>query len=146
MTRKTICGPWIGLAVIAIAMPSVAHAGTDSYACEVKQALSLSEKDGMLSPESSAIQNVVIGSKFSVSRITGQVIGETVGTETASSTKVLERGSIKNSFRSIADWADPNLATHAFQLLEIEEFVKGPDKPFLVFSSGGVGLRSGFCR
>jgi hypothetical protein len=142
MTRKIIYGPWIGLAVIAIAMPSVAYAGTVSYACEVKQGLSLSEKDGMLYPDSSA----VIGSKFSVSRTTGQVIGETVGTETASSTKVLERGSTKNSFSSIADWADPHLATHAFLLLEIKEFVKGPDKPFLLFAPGGVGLRSGFCK
>ncbi len=46
------------------------------------------------------------GSAFSVSRVTGEIIGEVVPTLMAKSTRVVNQGSKENSFKAVADFGE----------------------------------------
>ena len=80
------------------------------------------------------------GGSFSVSRITGEILGEVVPTLMASSTRVVNHGSTENSFKSVADFAGQ------VQVLEIQEFKHGVTKPFVALSMGGAGIVTGTCK
>ena|SRR5450830_1568678 len=124
---------------------SFANANELSYVCKVKNAYKLND-DGSLVNENEEVLRLTIGSIFSVSTDTGRITGKYVNTETATSTHVLKKGSKTNSFRSIADWDFTGMATHAFQILEIREFTNSKEKPFIVYASGGTGIKSGKCQ
>lgn len=83
---------------------------------------------------------------FSVSRETGAFIGKslTLDTSRAKSTRVLTKGSMKNSFTAIADFGAFENGTHPYQYIQNQEFLKGAAKPFVVM--GEVGIVTGICR
>ena len=80
------------------------------------------------------------GGSFSVSRDTGKIIGEVVPTLMASSTRVVNHGSTKNSFKTVADFAGQ------VQVLEVQEFMHAVTKPFVALSMGGAGIVTATCK
>jgi len=69
--------------------------------------------------------------------LTSQIIDTVVPTLNATSTEVINQGDSEWSFRAIARFKK-NL-----QLIEIQEFKKGENKPFVVASIGGAGIVPG---
>ncbi len=123
-------------AILFFISESVA-AGELAYTCEVMQVYDLSE-NGTL--EISRFEKGMKGSSFSVSRVTGEIIGEVVPTLLAKSTRVVNKGSTENSFKAVADFSEQ------FQILEVQEFRSGPIKPFIATSMGGAGIVTGTCK
>ncbi len=107
-----------------------------SYTCEVTHIYKLSN-DGSLGI--SPFEKQMKGSSFSVSRVTGEIIGEVIPTLMARSTRVVNHGSTKNSFKAVADFGNQ------FQIIEVKEFLKVPVKPFVSSSMGGAGIVTGLC-
>ncbi len=112
-------------------------AGELAYTCEVMHIYGLSN-DGSLSI--SGFENQMRGSSFSVSRLSGEIIGEVIPTLNAKSTSVVNKGSARNSFKAIADFGNQ------FQILEVKEYLKQPVKPFVSSSMGGAGIVTGLCK
>ena len=109
-------------------------AGEIAYTCEVVHVYRLSKNCTL---EISGFEKQMRGSSFSVSRVTGEILGEVVPTLLAKSTRVVNRGSSENSFKAVADFGDQ------FQILEVQEFRFGPIKLFVASSMGGAGIVTG---
>lgn len=132
---------------------SACVAGELSYTCKVIHVYEL-ENDGSL--RISNWEKQFKDSEFSVSRVTGEIIGEVIPTLLATSTKVINKGNEKYSFSSIADFdavnkplssgAERSEDTAGVQLLEIQEFRHGGRKPFVAISMGGAGIVTGLCK
>lgn len=114
-----------------------AIAGELSYTCEVKHVYSLSS-EGSLKP--SGFEKQMKGGSFSVSRVTGEIIGLVIPTLMAKSTAIVNKGSAKNSFKAVADFGNQ------LQIIEVQEFVEGTLKPFVSSSMGGAGIVTGLCK
>ena len=113
-------------------------AGERAYTCKVLHVYSL-EDDGSL--VTSGFEKQMKGSGFSVSRITGEIIGEVIPTEMAKgSTGITNKGSERNSFKAWADFGNQ------LQLTEVQEFRRGRYKPFVSSSMGGAGIVTGICK
>ena len=116
-------------------------AGELSYTCEVTHIYKLSN-DGSLGI--SPFEKQMKGSSFSVSRVTGEIIGTIIGevipTLMSKSTKVVNHGSTKSSFKAVADFGNQ------FQIIEVKEFLKATVKPFVSSSMGGAGIVTGLCK
>lgn len=123
--------------VLCFLASSKAVADELSYTCEVLHTYEL-ERDGTIS--TSGFDEQFRGSRFSVSRIDGKVIGSVVPTLMAESTQVLQHGNNEYSFRAIAHFG------HDVQLLEIREFVPAIKKPFIATALSGAGIVSGNCE
>lgn len=108
-----------------------------AYTCEVEKVYNLSDK-GLLEP--SNFEKLMKGSFFSVSRVTGEIIGQVIPTLMAKSTHVINKGSKEYSFKAVTDFGDQ------YQILEVQEFREGAIKPFVAFSMGGAGIVSGSCK
>lgn len=119
------------------ALSSMAEAGDLSYECVIKHVYKLTD-DGLL--EISGWQNQFQGNSFTISRETGTIAGKVLTTVFAEETRVVNFGSNENSFKAIADFKDQ------FQLIEIQEFKKGTQKPFIASSMGGAGIITGICK
>jgi hypothetical protein len=122
-----------------------AEAGPGDYNCGVTHAYSL-RADGSLGI---SLETDIVGSNFSVSRKTGQITGKFITTDLAMSIRVIEKGSAKNSFRAASEIGDSfrfGDGTHAYQILDVQEFREGAEKPFVVSSMGGVGIITGVCE
>lgn len=108
-----------------------------SYTCEVTNIYKLSSSSSLgISP----FEKQMKGSAFSVSRVTGEIIGEVIPTLMAKSTRVINPGSVKNSFKAVADFGNQ------FQIIEVQEFRVGNLKPFVSSSMGGAGIVTGICK
>ena len=128
-------------------------AGELSYTCTLIHVYNL-DNNGSL--KTSSWEKEFKDSQFSVSRISGEIVGQVVPTFLANSTKVINKGSKAYSFKSIAhfDAANKPLSsggeiakdTASVQLLEIQEFREGDRKPFVAISMGGAGIVTGFCK
>ena len=77
---------------------------------------------------------------FSVSRTTGEITGQVIPTLLADSTEVIHKGNNEYAFKAIAHFKKQ------VQLLEIEEFIQGKQKPFVAMSMGGAGIVTGTCK
>lgn len=125
---------------IALLLTSAAFttsAGELSYTCDVKHIYSLSEIGKL---EISNWEKQMVGSSFSVSRITGEIVSEVVPTLRAKTTRVINSGSKDNSFKAVADFEGQ------IQVIEIKEFEESMTKPFIAMSMGGAGLVTGTCK
>ncbi|MBI4826180.1 MAG: hypothetical protein HY807_07125 [Nitrospirae bacterium] len=125
------------VAVLFLSLGNNAMAGALAYTCEVVHVYSLSTKGAL---EISAWEKDMKGSSFSVSRSTGEIIGEVIPTLMAKSTRVVNKGSKENSFKATADFGEQ------YQLLEVQEFRDGALKPFVSSSMGGAGIVTGSCK
>jgi hypothetical protein len=123
----------------------VAFGGEQAYTCEVGHVYS--PTGGGTLETLPAVEKIMRGSFFSVSRETGALIGNsaTLDTSLASSTRVINRGSKQNSFAAIADYEEA-LANGMYrhQYLQVEEFREGAVKPFVLM--GALGIVVGTCK
>jgi hypothetical protein len=127
------------IAAIAIAIGTLvnqAMAGPISYNCTVEKVYKL---DGVTLRQSTWEKDFK-GSRFSVSRLSGEIIGEVLSTSLAMSTSVVNPGSTSDSFKSVAFFQGQ------VQLLEVHEYKQGDSKPFFAASLGGAGLVTGTCK
>jgi hypothetical protein len=128
--------------VLLAAFASEAVASELSYACVIEHVYSITsyedEKNTELIP--SYLEENFLGGQFSVSRLSGEIIGEVLPTMNATSTKVIHQGSSSYSFKTIAFFKDQ------VQVLEIKEFIGGNEKPFIAMSMGGAGIVTGLCK
>lgn len=108
-----------------------------AYTCEVLHVYDLAD-DASLKP--SGFEKTMKDSSFSVSRVTGEIIGQVVPTLMATSTRVVNRGSTEDSFKTVADFEGQ------VQVLEVQEFRQGTTKPFIASSMGGAGIVTGMCK
>lgn len=122
-------------AFLSVSQPSVSAPW--SYTCEVKHVYSLTD-DAALG--TSGFEKTMKGGNFSVSREGGEIVGEVVSTLGAKATRVVNRGSTENSFKTVADFDGQ------IQILEVQEFQKGMIKPFIAMSMGGAGVITGTCK
>ena len=112
-------------------------AGELDYTCKVIHVYEL-DNDGSL--RISIWEKQFNDSEFSVSRVTGEIIGEVVPTLLSRSTKIINKGNKEYSFKSIADFGNE------VQLIEIQEFAQKEKKPFAAISMGGAGIVTGLCK
>ncbi len=108
-----------------------------AYTCQVTHVYEITP-DGSL--VTSSLEKQIKSSSFSVSRVTGEIIGEVLPTVLARSTRVVNQGSKEYSFKAVADFGEH------FQLLEVQEFREGAIKPFVASSMGGAGIVTGVCK
>ncbi len=140
------------LFILSVICP-LSFADDITYKCKVINVYDLND-DGEL--RSSNWEKQFKGSEFSVSRTTGEIVGEVIPTTLADSTRVINKGNESYSFKSIAEFdsvnkpltsgAEKEVSTANFQLLEIQVFHKGAIKPFIAMSMGGAGIVTGICE
>lgn len=137
---KILRRSWIPLAaaVCACVAVSASVAGELAYTCIVTKVYDLQD-DGTL--ETSAWDEGLAGSLFSVSRVTGEAVGEVVPTLMATSVRVVNPGSHEHSFKAVSEYAGPHV-----QVIEVQEFLEGEPKPFIALSMGGAGVVTGLCK
>ncbi len=134
---------------------SASAAGELSYTCKVNHVYELAE-DGSL--KISNFEKTMKGSLFSVSRVTGQIIGPPLTTLLANSTKVINAGNKEYSFKTISFFDAVNKpfstgtedaeSTAKVQVLEIQDLPSwdGERKPFVAMSMSGAGIVTGTCE
>lgn len=125
------------ITVFAVLLSGNVTAGELSYTCKVAHLYALSANGAL---ESSGFEKQMKGGTFSVSRVTGEIIGEVVPTALAQSTRVVNEGSSENSFKAVADFGGQ------YQVLEVQEYQSGAIKPFIALSMGGAGIVTGTCQ
>ena len=118
-----------------------AAGGTTSYQCLIKEELHVLD-DGALRryPQPQAI-----GKRFAIDRRTGTLVGSDMPFWSLSDAvvTVLAQGNSANSF--VVSFIAPALADGVHTtLVRIEEFSSSTNKPFMVFSGGGI--YSGLCE
>jgi hypothetical protein len=116
---------------------AIPQGGELAYVCTVEHVYGVSDYGKLIE---SALDDELEGARFAVSRLDGKILGEVLATPLAESTRVVNRGSISNSFKAIADFGE------AFQSLEVHESGEGERKPFVALSMGGPGVVTGVCR
>lgn len=124
-----------------------------TYNCKVNHVYDLNNEGSL---RISNFEKKFKDSEFSVSRVTGEVVGKVIPTLLARSTKVINKGNNEYSFKSIADFdavnkplssgSEDEKSTASIQLLEIQEFRHGDIKPFVAISMGGAGIVTGLCK
>ena len=107
------------------------------YTCTVTNVYDLSDNGAL---RLSGFKKQFEGSTFSVSRTTGEIVGEVLPTLNAKVVRVVNSGSTTNSFKAVADFGQQ------MQLIEIQEFHMGVIKPFVSSSMGGAGIVTGTCQ
>ena len=136
----------LAFAVLLACFAGTALAGEFAYTCEVSHVYTLGKNGALETHPDSELEKMVKKSPFSVSRETGALTGNSTSLDTslAKSTRVINRGSGKNSFEAIADFGDFKNGNHPYQFLTVEEFQKEAVKPFVLM--GGLGIVTGLCR
>lgn len=123
------------LALILFSM-STADAGLEGYVCTVV-AFSRLTTDGSMTSDA---KDPIVGKEFTVDRKSGKIVGRYIGS-TGFDTQVVDGGSDKQSFKVFAK--NPWGFLHVLYL-EIQEYQKGPRKPFLLVD--GSVVYSGTCQ
>ena len=118
-------------------LASISKAGDLLYDCVIKHVYDV---DDMGNLKASGWQKEFKSNKFTVTRETGKITGQTLTTVLAKNTRVINIGSKENSFKAVAEFEGQ------FQLIEIQEFKKGTKKPFVASSMGGAGIVTGTCE
>ena len=141
----------LGFSFLALAWPSLATAGTDSYECEARQFLDWSaDVDANPWPpklddrlEMGEHPQRIWDSKkqFTVSRESGQIIGGPLDTQGPATVRVklIAPGSEDDNFKVLIEYG------RGAGLLVIHEWWTGEDKPFVAMDSGGI-VYTGVCR
>jgi hypothetical protein len=124
----------IALASLAgLSIPSV-QAGPTTYACTVQFALAVGD-DGV--PEQAGAISAKPGTRFIVDRTTGRFHGVEMFDNEGGDNVILAAGNSQMSFRLLSV---VGLRTN---YLEVQEFMPGPRKPFLMVDYGD--LYTGLC-
>lgn len=112
-------------------------AGNFAYTCEIVHIYDISDTGEI---KLSGFDESLKGGTFEVSRVNGEIIGSSITTNLANSTRVVSFGSTGFSFRALAEF------DNSVQILEVKEFIKGEIKPFVALSMGGAGIVTGTCK
>lgn len=113
---------------------------TDGYVCEIKFATSVNDVGEIVK---SAASSVTVGTKFSVNRHSGEVVGEFLSTAYFNDPLVLYRGDDEWSFKSLAvDRSRPD--NGRLMYISVKEYADGKLKPFWAHSIGIIF--SGMCE
>ena len=113
---------------------------TNGYVCEIKSATSLNNVGEIVTSGASI---VTVGTKFSVNRNSGEVVGEWFSTEDFNDPLVLDRGDDEWSFKSVA--VDRNrLGNGRLMYINVKEYADGKLKPFWAHRLGII--YSGMCE
>ena len=113
---------------------------TDGYVCEIKSATSVNDVGEIVKSEA---YSVTVGTKFSVNRHSGEVVGEFLSTTYFNDPLVLDRGDDEWSFKSVAvDRKRPD--NGRLMYISVKEYVDGKLKPFWAHSLGII--YSGMCE
>ena len=134
----------LAFAVLFLFTCCAASAGDFAYTCNVTHVYSLANNGSLETLP--ALEKIMKENSFSVSRETGALTGNatTLDTSLAKSTRVISRGSKENSFTAVADFGAFANGTHPYQYIQIQEFLAGTAKPFVVM--GTVGIVTGICK
>jgi hypothetical protein len=151
MKKCFIVSVVLGLFFCLFSLSTISFSGELSYTCKILHVYDLDDK-GFL--RTSGWEKQFENSEFSVSRVTGEIIGKVLPTLLANSTKVINKGNKEWSFASIADFdivnkplssgSEDKKSTASIQLLEVEEFHKGDSKPFFAVTLSGIV--TGLCK
>lgn len=125
------------LGLTPLLLGGVALSSPLAYTCTVAHVYDVTDVGTL---EASGHERILRGGSFSVSRVTGEIIGEVLPTLVAKSTWIVNIGTKENSFKAVADFGEQ------FQILEVQEFKPGESKPFVAFSMGGAGIVTGTCK
>jgi hypothetical protein len=126
------------IAVISLLLLGQAAVGADSsYECEVRRVYTLSDQSEF---EPYWLEKNYKGKRFSVSRKTGEIRGAVAATSTAQTTRVVHPGNESYSFKAVAESA------YQIQVIEIHEYRRGLEKPFVVHIQGDIAFLTGHCR
>jgi hypothetical protein len=126
------------LSVIILTSPLQVLADSKIYQCEVISDAHI-QNDGSLE----ILQNNSrIGQKFTVMKKTGEVFGDVM--DALKNPKMLASGSEKNSFKVLWVQKAASKSGVFVDYLNIDEFIKGKQKPFGFFS--GSLLLTGICE
>jgi hypothetical protein len=128
------------LLVALIAIPMHGFAGPSSYLCTPKQFLELSDSGEMVPDRLTHL--LPLGKQFSVSRLTGQMIGRPFDTVSWKTVSVLQQGSIDNSYKAIVVSHPPNITV---MYIQISEQLRIREKPFWGTHDSGQ-IVSGTCE
>ena len=129
-----------GFILIASLMISSLHAGDAHYDCTIKNVYEIND-EGALVKKSKKIEDIYKGT-FSISRLTGDVVGVTMPTTNASQKIVINPGNSEWSFKALSIYEHPN--GNEFNGIEVLEYREGLEKPFYAISVAGV--ISGTCK
>jgi hypothetical protein len=121
-------------------LPTKIVAGTDGYICTIGEIRELARAGSFISHK--GIYSRLIGSTFSINRVTGQVIGMPFSTEAYREAKILDHGSQSNSFKLMIISHPPNIW---IKYIYVKEFQEGEDKPFWGTDDGDK-IYSGICK
>jgi hypothetical protein len=146
-------------AALAPGTSAPAGAGEMAYTCTITNVYDLAS-DGDL--HASSWREHFVDQSFSVSRLSGDIVGAVLPTFSATYTRVINPGADDYAFRAVAEFdvhsaregGDRKVArasnepspTANFQLIEIQEFRESVEKPFVAMSMGGAGVVVGVCR
>jgi hypothetical protein len=116
---------------VCLASPSV-------YDCLIKSEYRLDDK-GEVAPVSKDIATS-LGDRFTVDRDSGRIIGAHTDNKIAKEYRVIQQGDSNRTFVAMSSyWGGTT------DYLQVNEFVRSPDKPFvLVFK--GFWIHAGICR
>lgn len=128
-----------GFLLLLFLMPLAAtsQAGDLGYDCVIKNVYDVDDAGAL---KASGWQEQFKSDKFSVSRKTGKIVGQTLTTILANNTRVTNQGSKENSFKAAAEFESQ------VQVIEIQEFKEDVKKPFVATSMGGAGIVTGICE
>ena len=129
------------LAATILIAGTESFAGVSTYQCQISEQLHLDAAGELKRPANPWL----IRSRFSVDRETGALVGpdKSFWSFKDSRSTVLARGNAKTSFVALIMSAAADNGVLATTLV-IEEFTKGPVKPFMV--STGSQVASGMCE
>ena len=131
------------LLLLFISLSFIGHsnAGEYSYECTIENLYHL-KNNGELEKKSQITQDFYQGNKFYVNRRNGQITGMTLPTGLAKEIRVINRGSSTQEFKTIAVFE--NFSEDEWQVLSIDERVKGKIKPFIAFAA--TEITAGICE
>lgn len=126
----------IGAPLLYFLISSVVYGSEGEYICKIEHVYGVSNVGSL----EKTWNGLFDGDEFIVDRASGAIRGDTLTTVLAKSTRVIEKGSTANAFKSIADFGNQ------LQLTEVLEYREGIDKPFVAASMGGAGIVTGLCK
>ena len=118
--------------------PMLCLAGPFEYVCAINQEFVVN-KDGDLRQYKKPI---AVGNSFAIDRRTGRVVGRPFTNTTASKVEIITRGDHARHFEVLS--ASSPIGKATTDLIVVEEWQKGPNKPFVGLSAGTV--YSGVCK
>lgn len=134
---------WKNITCLALFYSSIVHSSNAYYECTILDTYSLNNITGKIETTNAKWRDMFKGDKFNVSRLNGNIVGQTLPTEAATQTIVVNKGSSEYNFKAISIFKHPN-NEREWQVIQIKEIAETPSKPFIAFSVAGI--ISGVCK